>query len=45
MPKDQSDYIIIEKEYWKSPVRVFTGVTWMTFGFILGFLVGFWVLT
>jgi len=34
-----NDYTILEKEYWKSPVRVFSGLTWMILGFLLGILV------
>lgn len=43
MPDNTNDYIIIEKEYWKSPVRVFTGLTWMTFGLVLGVSIGVFI--
>ena len=32
------EYTILEKEYWKSPVRVLTGISWMIVGFIIGIL-------
>jgi predicted transcriptional regulator len=31
-------YILTEKEYWKSPVRVFTGLTWFTLGIIVSLI-------
>lgn len=33
-------YIIVEKEYWKCPIHVLTGITWLCVGLGIGILLG-----
>jgi hypothetical protein len=37
MVDEEKEYLIIEKEYWNSAVRVFTGLTWFVMG--IGFAI------
>lgn len=39
MIDEEKEYLIIEKEYWYSAVRVFTGLTWFMLGIIFAILV------
>ena len=37
--REEQEYLIIEKEYWHSAVRVFTGITWFIAGIIFTMVV------
>ena len=39
MNDEEKEYLIYEKEYWYSAVRVFTGITWFLLGIIFAMLV------
>ena len=39
MIDEEKEYLIIEKEYWYSAVRVFTGLTWFMLGIIFPMVV------
>jgi lysozyme family protein len=39
MEREEQEYLIIEKEYWYSAVRVFTGITWFIAGIIFTMVV------
>jgi len=32
--REKQEFLILEKEYWRSAVRVFTGLTWFIAGII-----------
>lgn len=32
--------LITERAYWRDPVQVFAGVTWLIVGIAIGFLIG-----
>lgn len=31
---------MLEKEYWKDPIKVMQGLTWLIAGIVIGFLIG-----
>jgi hypothetical protein len=39
MEREEQEYLILEKEYWHSAVRVFTGITWFIAGIIFAMIV------
>ena len=39
MEREEQEYLILEKEYWHSAVRVFTGITWFIAGIIFARIV------
>ena len=39
MIDEEKEYLITEKEYWTSAVRVFTGLTWFMLGIIFAMVV------
>lgn len=32
--------LITERAYWRDPVQVFAGVTWLLVGLVVGFVIG-----